>query len=116
MSTMNAYAIVEVLNAHNGQPAVYASMARTGGLPFEFFYENGHWTKTSIGDEPGINQIHCGIGRNDGIHRIYSAENFDILAEFTRFGASWSKSSETKTDENKALTTVAVGPGRGGWH
>jgi hypothetical protein len=105
--------VVEVTNTHNGQPAVYASTARTGGELFEFFFDNDQWTKIRLGEEPGINQIRGGIGRNDGINRLYCSVNFDILAEYTLVGSSWTKTSETKTDANTALNGLTVGSGRG---
>ena len=55
----------------------------------------------------------CGMGRNDGVHRLYFVENFDILTEYTYSGSSWAKSSETTTNGETALNAVVVGPGRG---
>jgi frataxin-like iron-binding protein CyaY len=112
-STAAAFCIIRVLPSHNGEQAVYASTSRTGGELFEFFFENNQWTKTKIGDEPGIMQICGGMGRNDGVNRLYCSECFDILSEFTYNGGSWTKSCQLETNENTSLHGLIVGPGRG---
>jgi hypothetical protein len=108
-NVLEAYFALSVTNTHNGSPNVIAS---TGDL-FEFYYDKDHWTKVRVGSEPGIKQITDGVGRNDGINRIYCAVCFDIMAEYTLVGGSWVKTSQRKEGLYSATMGVVVGPARG---
>ncbi len=105
-----AWSVVEITNTHNGRPAVFAG---DGGNLYEFYFTNDQWTKVMVGSEPGINQICGGIGRNDGINRLYWSAHFDRLAEYTFVNDSWIKSSQMTTDGSTSLNGLTVGPGRG---
>jgi hypothetical protein len=101
---------LSVTNSHNGRPNIVASADNI----VEFYFDTDHWTQLKIGSEPGVNQIADGIGRNDGIDRIYCAVDWDIMAEYTLAGSSWVKTSQRKTSETySAIMSVMVGPGKG---
>jgi hypothetical protein len=108
-NVMEAYFTLSVTNTHNGMPNVVAS---TGDL-YEFYYDTDHWTKVRAGSEPGVKQISDGVGRNDGVNRIYCAVCFDIMAEYTLISGCWVKTSQRKTGASAALIGVVVGPARG---
>lgn len=109
----HAYSIIDVNNAHEGQSAVYPSWSITGGEAYEYYYNGNQWIKTQVCSEPGINCICGGIGRNDGMMRLYFSGDFDKLSEYTFDGGGWAKTAELNTDAETALFGLAVGPGRG---
>jgi len=109
-NTVETYTALSVTNSHNSHPNIVASASDIR----EFYYDADHWIQVKVGTEPGVNQIADGIGRNDGIDRIYCAVDFDLMAEYTLTGSSWIKTSQRKTgDISSAIVGVVVGPGRG---
>lgn len=100
---------IAITKAHNGR----SNLIVYGDKLYEFYFDNGQWKKVLMGEEPGINEICDGVGRNDAIHRVYCSENFDRVTEYTLVGDTWIKTSQRRTGASTALNALAAGPGRG---
>jgi hypothetical protein len=74
------------------------------------------WYRTVIDKGPGApteatGGLAIGIGRNDGIKRLYCANLGNALVEYTYSGGAWSKSTAVS---GRGFGNIILGPGRGG--
>ena len=99
---------IGVFPTRNGQSSLFAT---ANGL-HEFFFKEDHWEKAKIGQPIGHN-IEGGMGRNDGIYRLYCYGWFGEIDEFTNNNGSWSQTDLIKIEPGSALSRLTVGPGRG---
>ena len=64
----------------------------TASGTFEARFSAGSWTFASMGDNGDVRNVSLGVGRNDGVTRVYAATAAGTIREFTWNGASWSQS------------------------
>ncbi len=96
---------IEVYPVLDNQSSIFVSAFE---IFWEYRYQNNIWRRYKIGDlAPDL--IRGGIGRNDGINRIYCAA--EDLLEFTYNNSSWEKTAHVTMKE--FIKDIVIGPGRG---
>ena len=103
-------------NGRNDSPSVTRVYgACDDGHVYEFTYSSAGntWTKVDLGvggSTSGMNKITLAAGRNDGVTRLYAANNDSHSYEFTYSAGSWS--STDMGSGGSEMRAVAAGNGR----
>jgi hypothetical protein len=112
-------ALLGVFPAHAGQKALYALKAgrySDQGQLQELHLEGGRWGWEPVADVGENSETQCAAGdvRGDGVVRIYCVGIIGELSETSHTGSEWTSTRVVieRPDAN-ALSTIAVGPGRG---
>ena len=110
-NTVDPYLGVHIARIIDGQAALYAA---DGSNMYEYYFENNQWRKTSVGEGiAGTTSLKSGIGRNDGITRLYCSACAGMWYEFWFNGDTdtWIK-KEYSMPQHNAIFNMVVGEGR----
>jgi hypothetical protein len=97
-STWSAVAVGRIANglAHGisigpgrGGSTNHLYVATTNSGTFEGSFANGSWSLDPMGDSGDVRNVNPGIGRNDGVMRVYAATQSGEIREFTWNGSAW---------------------------
>ena len=64
-------------------------VATTYSGTYEASFAQGSWSLDSMGDSGDVRNVSAGVGRNDGLMRVYAATQSGEIREFTWNGTSW---------------------------
>jgi hypothetical protein len=109
--------VLGVFAAHGGQKALYSyGFAGANHELHELLFDAGEWQHVAghVASNLGGSSFAGGDGRGDGMVRLYSAGDFGQLTENSYSAAGWSTAHIViRRPDAAALSTVAIGPGRG---
>jgi len=96
----------------DGQNNIYVASTASGS--YEARFSAGAWTMTRLGDNGDIANLSVGIGRTDGIPRVYTAVRITgQIREFTWNGTGWTTTLSASVPAGEWLIHANVADGRG---
>lgn len=90
--------------ARQGDPASYLYVATTGSSVYEAAYSSS-WSLSRLvpNDTGDVRNVNFGVGRNDGVPRVYASRANGLMSEYSWTGSAWSRQ-----DLNASLNVVLV--------